>query len=555
MDHGSRVAELLLLEVLGGSGLSLREQLRSQLVSAVEEGRLRPGDRLPPSRQLARDLGIARGTVVDVYDQLVHDGYLIARTGSGTSVARRPVGPVAGPPPSGPVPMYDARPGGPDLSAFPRTAWAMATSHVLRTMPDAALGYAPPWGTAVLREQLVRYLARTRHVQADADGVLITSGVTQALTLLCRVLYARGHRVLAVEDPSNAIQRQVLGRYGLRIVDVPVDEHGIDVQALQRTGARAVLVTPAHQYPTGIMLSSHRRAELLSWAARCDGLIVEDDYDAEFPHSRDIVPSLQGAAPQHVAHVSSVSKTLAPGTRLGWLVPPRAWRDELVGAKRDDDFGTGVIGQHVLAHLITTGAYDRHLRRQRTVYRMRRQAMVAAFSAVLPDWRVRGAPAGLHLWLEPSGLLSESALVRAALDRDVLVLGMSTMCRTVQARGLVLGFARLRNRTPRWSPAGSRRRCGLPRTGRPVEQLRLAFPRRMSPPGSGRPASTSSPPARGSAGKRRWCRTCPERRARPPRVTPQASATRRCRQRAVSARRTRAAQPRDTEGGASCAHP
>ena len=443
-DHGSRVAELLLLEVLGGSGLSLREQLRTQLVGAVEEGRLLPGDRLPPSRQLARDLGIARGTVVDVYDQLVHDGYLVARTGSGTSVAPRPSSRASGPPPSAPVPMYDVRPGGPDLSAFPRTAWAMATSHVLRTMPDAALGYVPPWGTTVLREQLARYLARTRHVAADPDGVLVTSGVTQALTLLCRVLRARGHRSLAVEDPSNAIQRQVLGRYGLRIVDVPVDEDGLDVEALDRTGARAVLVTPAHQYPTGVVLAPHRRAALLDWATRCDGLVVEDDYDAEFPHARGIVPSLQAASPDHVAHVSSVSKTLAPGTRLGWMVPPRALRDDLVGAKRDDDFGSGVIGQHVLAHLITTGAYDRHLRRQRTVYGMRREALVSALHASLPDWRVRGAPAGLHLWLEPVRQVPEAGLVRAALERDVLVLGMSTMCRTVDVRGLVVGFARLR---------------------------------------------------------------------------------------------------------------
>ena len=449
MAHGSRVAELLLLEVLAGSGLSLREQLRVQLVSAVEEGRLRPGDRLPPSRQLARDLGVARGTVVEVYDQMVHDGYLVARTGSGTSVAPRASGAAPAPVPQRRAPLHDVRPGGPDLSAFPRTAWAMATAHVLRTVPDAELGYVRPWGSTVLREQLARYLARTRHVTAEPDGILVTSGVTQALTLLCRVLYARGHRTLAVEDPSNAIQRQVLGRYGLRIVDVPVDADGVDVAALARTGTRAVLVTPAHQYPTGVVLGAERRAALLHWAASCGGLVVEDDYDAEFPHQRGVVPSLQAASPEHVVHVSSVSKTLAPGTRLGWLVPPPALRDDLVGAKRDDDFGTGVIGQHVLAHLIATGAYDRHLRRQRMVYGMRRQALIAELAAVLPDWRVRGAPAGLHLWLEPTGPVPEAALVQAALERDVLVLGMSAMCRTVAVHGLVIGFARLRTQDAR----------------------------------------------------------------------------------------------------------
>lgn len=444
MTSGSRVAELLLLEVLAGSGLSLREQLRTQLVGAVEEGRLQPGDRLPPSRQLARDLGIARGTVVEVYDQLVHDGYLVARTGSGTSVAPRVTGGPPAPPDVRPGLMHDVRPGGPDLSGFPRTAWAMATAHVLRTVPDAELGYVRPWGATVLREQLARYLARTRHVDTDADGVLVTSGVTQALTLLCRVLHARGHRMLAVEDPSNAIQRQVLGRYGLRIVDVPVDGEGIDVEALERTGTRAVLVTPAHQYPTGVVLGPQRRAALLAWAAACGGLVVEDDYDAEFPRPRAFVPSLQGASPGHVAHVSSVSKTLAPGIRLGWVVPPPDLREDLLGAKRDDDFGTGVIGQHVLAHLVVTGAYDRHLRRQRAVYAMRRDALVRSLGVELPDWQVRGAPAGLHLWLEPPEPVREGALLRAAVAREVLVLGMSSMCRTVDRHGLVLGFARLR---------------------------------------------------------------------------------------------------------------
>ena len=481
MDHGSRVAELLLLEVLAGSGLSLREQLRTQLVGAVEEGRLRPGDRLPPSRQLARDLGIARGTVVEVYDQLVHDGYLVARTGSGTSVAPRAAGGQP-PPPAAHLPLvYDVRPGGPDLSAFPRTAWAMATAHVLRTIPDAELGYVRPWGTTVLREQLARYLARTRHVSTDADGVLVTSGVTQALTLLCRVLHDRGHRALAVEDPSNAIQRQVLGRYGLRIVDVPVDADGIDVEALGRTEVRAVLVTPAHQYPTGVVLGASRRAQLLDWAAACDGVVVEDDYDAEFQHARAVVPSLQAAAPDRVVHVSSVSKTLAPGTRLGWLVPPPQLRDDLLGAKRDDDFGTGVIGQHVLAHLIVTGAYDRHLRRQRAVYGMRRTALVESLASALPDWRVRGAPAGLHLWLEPPSpagkgtAAQEAALVHAALARDVLVLGMSAMCRTVDRPGLVLGFARLRTsdaaEVARRLAAAAREAADAPTADEPVSAL------------------------------------------------------------------------------------
>ena len=443
MSTGSHVAELL-LEVLPDSGLRLRDQLRGQLIHAIEKGRLPPGERLPPSRQLARDLGVARGTVVDVYDQLVHDGYLTARVGSGTRVAALPARVAAEPQPSAPTPMYDLRPGGPDLSAFPRTAWAMATAHVLRTLPDAELGYVEPWGTAALRGQLARYLARTRHVTADPDRVLVTSGVTQALTLTCRVLHQRGHRVLAVEDPSNAIQRDVVGRYGLSIVNVPVDDEGLDVSALARSGARAVLVTPAHQYPTGAVLAEGRRSALLAWARQHDGVVIEDDYDAEFPRPRGSTRSLQAADPDRVLHTSSISKTLAPGARLGWLVVPGDRRAPLLEAKRDDDFGTGVVAQHVLAHLIATGAYDRHLRRQRVAYAMRRGALVEALAEVLPDWRVRGAAAGLHLWLEPPGAFDEGAVVTAARRRDVLVLGMSAMRRHSAHAGLVLGFARLR---------------------------------------------------------------------------------------------------------------
>lgn len=443
MTSGSRVAELL-LGVLPGSALRLRDQLRRQLVEAVEQGRLLPGERLPPSRQLARDLGIARGTVVDVYDQLVHDGYLTARVGSGTRVAALPERAQAELVPSARAPMYDLRPGGPDLSAFPRTAWAMATGHVLRTLPDAELGYVEPWGTAALRGQLERYLARTRHVIADADAIVITSGVTQALTLTCRVLRDRGHQLLAVEDPSNAIQRDVLGRDGLSIVNVPVDEHGLDVAALARSGARAVLVTPAHQYPTGAVLTADRRDALLRWARAHDGVVVEDDYDAEFVRARDSTRPLQADDPNRVLHTSSISKTLAPGVRLGWLVVPAELRAPLLEAKRDDDFGTDVLSQHVLAHLIESGAYDRHLRRQRLVYAMRRTALVAELGRLLPDWQVRGAAAGLHLWLQPPGAFDEAAVVGQARCRDVLVLGMSAMRRHTDHAGLVLGFARLR---------------------------------------------------------------------------------------------------------------
>jgi GntR family transcriptional regulator/MocR family aminotransferase len=311
---------------------------------------------------------------------------------------------------------------------------------------------------------------------------VVTSGVTQALTLTCRVLHQQGHRLLAVEDPSNAIQRDVVGRYGLSIVNVPVDERGLDVAALARSGVRAVLVTPAHQYPTGAELAPERREALLAWAGEHDGVVIEDDYDAEFPRPRGSTRSLQAADPDRVLHTSSISKTLAPGVRLGWLVVPVGLRTAVLEAKRDDDFGTGVVAQHVLAHLIETGAYDRHLRRQRVAYAMRRTALVEALAEVLPDWRVRGAAAGLHLWLEPPGRFDEDAVVAAALQRDVLLLGMSAMRRHTDHAGLVLGFARLR---PKHAPEVAARLADA------VKAAATAGAPPLRPPGATSPTGTT----------------------------------------------------------------
>ncbi len=454
VDHlrGSPRRGELLLEVSRATGEPVREQLRRQLIDAMDAGRLAPGDRLPPSRHLAVDLRVSRGTVVEVYDQLQHEGYLESRRGSGTLVAERtPDHPGREGPPTTWVPavpdeepLLDLRPGAPDLAAFPRAAWSSATRHVLRVLPDRELGYVPPWGSAALRTQLAGHLSRTRVTAAGPDDVVVTSGVTQALTLTCRVLSELGHRALAVEDPSNAIQRRVLGRHVPEVLDVPVDDEGLDVAALERSGARAVLVTPAHQHPTGVVLSPRRRAALVDWADRVDGWVVEDDYDAEFRFGRLAAPSLQGAAPHRVVHVGSVSKTLAPGLRLGWLLAPPAVRAALVGAKRDDDFGTSVLTQHALAHLLSTGGYDRHLRRLRLRYRGQRRALVEALDRHLPAWRVQGAEAGLHFCVMAPEDVDEVAVVDAAAERGLLVLDLGRLRSTAGPPGLVLGFARVR---------------------------------------------------------------------------------------------------------------
>lgn len=437
----------LLLELERDGRTSLAIELRFRLRDAVRSGRLAAGTPLPASRTLARDLGISRGVVVEAYSQLVAEGYLVSRRGSGTSVAGS--GEVAAPTASAPSDpgsalTLDLRPGAPDLSAFPRTVWLRALRHALQQLPDADLGYSAPWGVRATREQLAAYLRRVRSAMVTADDVIVVGGVTQGLTLSARALVALGHRELAVEDPSNAVQRGVLGRYGLAIRDVPVDPDGIDVAALARTRSRAVVITPAHQYPTGVPLSPSRRAALLQWARDVDGFVLEDDYDAEFRYDRPPVGCLQGLDPSRVALVGSVSKTLAPGLRLGWLVPPPGMAEYTAEAKRDDDFGSNVVEQHAFAELLDSGAYDRHLRRMRRRYRRRRDALVRGLERSLPGCRVRGLSAGLHLLLELPTDVDEDAVVSEARRAGLGVLGVRAMCGGVQrAPALVLSYSRL----------------------------------------------------------------------------------------------------------------
>jgi GntR family transcriptional regulator/MocR family aminotransferase len=442
--------DLLLRLAPRGQG-TLRRRLRDSLQEAIRSGRLSPGSRLPSSRTLAADLNVSRGVVVDAYAQLSAEGFLVSRAGSGTVVADT-VGyglehgdVVPGPAvvERRPANEIDLRPGPPDLSTFPRTAWATATRDVLRTIPDAGLGYQPPWGVETLRELMTEYLGRVRGVLTDPSSVLVVTGATQGITLLVRVLHARGVVDVAVEAPSNPVQRQVLGRYGVRVWDVPVDDEGLVVNALARTPCQAVVVTPAHQFPCGMVLSAARRSALTWWAECVDGLVIEDDYDAMLRHDKMQVGALQMLSPARVALVGSVSKSLAPGLRLGWVVSPRGLVPDLRMAKRDDDFGTSVLDQYVFAHLLATGDYDRHVRRLRRHYRKRRDAIIQALRREIPDGQVEGYAAGMHLLLRLPPDVDEERYVAAAEARGVAVLGTSPMYGTQPPRpGVVIQYGR-----------------------------------------------------------------------------------------------------------------
>ncbi|WP_399887809.1 PLP-dependent aminotransferase family protein [Streptomyces sp. BBFR51] len=428
------------LEPTGGG---LRRGLTDALREAVRTGRLAPGTRLPSSRTLAADLGIARNTVADAYAGLVAEGWLTARQGSGTRVAERVVDPPAGASVRRPRvqtrPAHDLRPGTPDLASFPRAEWLRAARRAVTAAPNDALGYGDPRGRTELRTALAGYLARARGVRADPESLLACGGVAHGLVLLAAVLRARGVHTVAVESYGLHVHRDLLTKAGLRTVALPVDDRGAAPGALADAGA--VLLTPAHQFPMGVPLHPDRRAAVVDWARRTGALVLEDDYDGEFRYDRQPVGALQGLDPDRVVYLGTASKSLAPALRLGWLVLPPSLAEDVM-----DGIGgrtPGVLDQLTLAEFIDSGDYDRHVRSARLRYRRRRDALVAALAERAPRVRVTGIAAGLHAVLRlPPG--TEQQAVRAAAWHGLAVHGLS-MFRHPHAAGppqdaLVVGY-------------------------------------------------------------------------------------------------------------------
>jgi GntR family transcriptional regulator/MocR family aminotransferase len=421
----------------------LRGQVEDGLRSAIRAGRLLPDTRLPSTRGLAAELAVSRGVVVEAYAQLAAEGWLSLRPGAAPRVAAAPArSPEAAPARREAAPRWDLRPGTPDLSAFPRAAWLAAARRTLRTLPDAGLGYGDPRGAPSLRAALAAYLGRARGAVAAPERMVVVSGFSQGLGLLCEALRLAGARRLGMEDPSHREERRLVRRAGLEPVPIPVDERGIVVEVLRAADPDAVLVTPAHQFPTGAVLAPERRMALLEWAERRDRLIVEDDYDAEYRYDRAPVGCLQGLGPERVAHCGSVSKTLAPALRLGWLVLPGRLVEPVTAAKALADLGSPVLGQVVLADLLERGDLDRHLRRTRLRYRRRRDALLEALGRRLPAARAGGIAAGLHVAVGLPDDVDEDALLAAAARRGLLVAGMAEHRFAPGPPALLLGYAR-----------------------------------------------------------------------------------------------------------------
>ncbi|WP_145942887.1 MocR-like pyridoxine biosynthesis transcription factor PdxR [Corynebacterium glyciniphilum] len=426
----------------------LAEQLRAAIANAV----LRPGNRLPATRTLATELQMSRGTVVEAYRRLTEEGLLVTNRGGGTEVAA-PISPPA--PPSSPPStaasdtttelaehreLLNISTGVPDISAFPRAAWLRAERRVLDTATPDQLGYADPAGVPALRAALASWLGRSRGLSVSPQQIIVTAGVTGALSLLAQVLRRRGITDCAVEDPGAEGNRRILNYWLDELHPVPVDASGIDVAALSRSGVRAVVVTPAHQFPTGVVLSPERRRALVDWARSTGGYIIEDDYDSEYRYDRSPVRAMHPMAPDRIVHVSSLSKVLAPALRLGWMVAPDPLRDDLAELRWATDLGSPALPQLALADLIENGVLERHLRSLRLRHRERRDAAVDAIHRYLPGCSVDGVAAGLHVLVRLPDHVDDVVLAARARNVGLAVQPLSSHRAGPGPPGVVIGY-------------------------------------------------------------------------------------------------------------------
>jgi GntR family transcriptional regulator/MocR family aminotransferase len=433
------------VEIEFKAGVPIGRQLEDVLRVAIRSGRLGPGSVLPPSRDLADELGVSRGVVVDSYSQLAAEGYLSAKRGSGTRVAEVPTSetPQRRQVSTPRAFRYDLRPGQADFHAFPRARWKAMLVRALRDLPDRRLTYPDHRGVPELRNAVAGYLARMRGVAVEPEHAVICCSTSQALTVLWHVLRNRGARRVAIEDPGWRWQTLTVELAGLEAVPVRVDANGLVVEDLAAADVDAVVTTPAHHYPTGVVMTAERRSALIAWARERQALIVEDDYDVEYRFGRHPMASLQGLAPDLVAFMGTTSKTLAPALRIAWVVPPSYLIDDVENVLLVTGMTPPTLDQVAMAWFIEDAALERHLRSMRLHYRAKRDVLIGALGRYLPEVRISGIAGGLHLlaWL-PDGA-DERATATRARQSSVGVHELHRHCTThvPSPPALLLGFA------------------------------------------------------------------------------------------------------------------
>ncbi|ANN18925.1 GntR family transcriptional regulator [Amycolatopsis orientalis] len=438
----------------------LAARIYRQLRDGILDGRLRAGERLPPTRELARELDVSRNTVAVAYERLTAEGFLNGHVGRGTFVSADPVAradraapagagvrPAARwrslPPPLGAdrsVPAFDFRVGVPDPALFPLRTWRRLVSQALRPSLPPRSGYADPAGLETLRVAIARHIGAARSVRASGEDVLVTQGAQQALDLIGRVLIEPGTSV-AVEDPGYPPAARLFASLGARVVKVPVDAEGLDVTALPR-GIRLIYTTPSHQFPLGTAMSLARRTALLAWAERNDAVIVEDDYDSEYRFSDRPLEPLQSLDHHgRVLYVGSFSKTLLPLLRLGFLVAPASLRPALRQAKQLMDWHGDLVTQSAMASFIDEGLLARHVRKATREYAVRRDRILAFVRDELRDvLEIVPSSAGLHLCapVAPHATVTVDGAIAAAARAGVAVESLATYGGT--RGGLVIGY-------------------------------------------------------------------------------------------------------------------
>ena len=401
------------------SATPLGRQLQTGLRDLIARGGLPAGTVLPPSRRLARELGVSRNVVLDAYGQLRHEGLLDARQGQGTRV--RAKGHPRSPAKQQALWRLDLHPDITDLAAFPRVEWGRAVAGALHDLPDRALGYRSARGIHELRVELAAYLARTRGVVAGPDSIIVCEGLMSAVGLVREALELRRIAVPRVAYPSLA---SALRRSGPPTTWLDVDGRGAVFGKLPPIPGCAALVEPAHHYPLGMPISPERTDTLMGWAHDHGGLILESDANADLHHGGPGPPALQCRVPDSCLLIGSVSRVLAPGLRLGWIVAPPALATMLARHKAGTEPASPVIDQMAFARFLADGELDRHLRRLRSGYRRRSKAFSSALEAELPDCAVTAPPSGFHVIIELPADTNEQAVVEAAAGSRVRLAGL-----------------------------------------------------------------------------------------------------------------------------------